>query len=60
MGAQKDDRNFRRKGCHSGNFACMICAGIRAMPTFQTYLGGQKVGELTGADPRRLQQLVEE
>ncbi|KAF5835823.1 thioredoxin h2 [Dunaliella salina] len=34
--------------------------GIRAMPTFQTYLGGHKVGELTGADPRKLQQLVEE
>jgi len=33
--------------------------GIRAMPTFQTYLGGQKLGELTGADPSKLQQLVD-
>lgn len=33
--------------------------GIRAMPTFQTYLGGQKLGELAGADPSKLQQLIE-
>lgn len=28
------------------------------MPTFQAYFNGQKVEELTGADPNRLQAMV--
>ncbi|KAF9334680.1 Cytoplasmic thioredoxin isoenzyme 2 [Podila minutissima] len=35
-------------------------AGIRAMPTFQTYHKGQKVGEVLGADLNKLKKLVEE
>lgn len=35
-------------------------AGIRAMPTFQTYHKGNKVGEVLGADLKKLRQLVEE
>lgn len=35
-------------------------AGIRAMPTFQTYFDGEKKGELLGADPRKLRRLVNE
>ncbi|KAI8597690.1 thioredoxin-like protein [Dissophora ornata] len=35
-------------------------AGVRAMPTFQTYKGGVKVGELLGADAKKLKALVEE
>ena len=33
-------------------------AGIRAMPTFQTYHKGAKVGELLGADLNKLKQLI--
>ncbi|KAF9296173.1 thioredoxin h [Linnemannia elongata] len=33
-------------------------AGIRAMPTFQTYHKGQKFGELLGADVKKLQELI--
>lgn len=32
--------------------------GIRAMPTFQAYFGGQKVAELSGADPRALEDMI--
>jgi len=32
--------------------------GIRAMPTFQAYYGGEKVGELAGADPKSLENMV--
>ncbi|KAG0306754.1 Cytoplasmic thioredoxin isoenzyme 2 [Dissophora globulifera] len=35
-------------------------AGIRAMPTFQTYKNGQKVGELLGADVAKLKKLIED
>ncbi|KAG0289559.1 hypothetical protein BGZ96_006916 [Linnemannia gamsii] len=34
-------------------------AGIRAMPTFQTYHKGVKVGELLGADLGKLKKLIE-
>ncbi|KAG0041810.1 hypothetical protein BGZ83_001277 [Gryganskiella cystojenkinii] len=33
-------------------------AGIRAMPTFQTYHKGAKVGELLGADLNKLKALI--
>ncbi|KAF9340742.1 hypothetical protein BGZ89_003480 [Linnemannia elongata] len=35
-------------------------AGIRAMPTFQTYHKGAKVGELLGADVNKLKALIAE
>ncbi|KAF9909781.1 hypothetical protein EC991_008104 [Linnemannia zychae] len=35
-------------------------AGIRAMPTFQTYQKGQKFGELLGADVKKLKTLIED
>lgn len=35
-------------------------AGIRAMPTFQTYHKGQKFGELLGADVAKLKKLISE
>ncbi|KAF9952552.1 Cytoplasmic thioredoxin isoenzyme 2 [Mortierella alpina] len=35
-------------------------AGVRAMPTFQTYHNGAKVGEVLGADVAKLKKLVEE
>ncbi|WP_435217997.1 thioredoxin family protein [Streptomyces sp. bgisy034] len=35
-------------------------AGIRAMPTFQTYANGEKKGELLGADPNKLRKLMDE
>ncbi|KAF9022916.1 Cytoplasmic thioredoxin isoenzyme 2 [Podila verticillata] len=35
-------------------------AGIRAMPTFQTYHNGAKVGEVLGADLSKLKKLIEE
>ncbi|MFJ6722483.1 thioredoxin family protein [Streptomyces sp. NPDC091259] len=35
-------------------------AGVRAMPTFQTYLNGEKKGELLGADPNKLRRLLDE
>ncbi|KAF9970026.1 hypothetical protein BGZ73_007400 [Actinomortierella ambigua] len=34
-------------------------AGVRAMPTFQTYHNGEKVGEALGANPAALIKLVE-
>eukprot|EP01112_Ceratiomyxa_fruticulosa_P013108 TRINITY_DN3667_c0_g1_i2.p1 TRINITY_DN3667_c0_g1~~TRINITY_DN3667_c0_g1_i2.p1 ORF type:complete len:591 (-),score=177.33 TRINITY_DN3667_c0_g1_i2:78-1850(-) len=33
--------------------------GIKAMPTFQFYLGGVKVDEFSGADPRLLEELIQ-
>jgi len=33
--------------------------GIKAMPTFKTYLNGTEVGEFVGADPKRLRSLIE-
>ncbi|MGW5657833.1 thioredoxin family protein [Streptomyces humi] len=35
-------------------------AGIRAMPTFQTFENGEKKGELLGADPNKLRKLMDE
>ncbi|MFC8365143.1 thioredoxin family protein [Streptomyces griseorubiginosus] len=35
-------------------------AGIRAMPTFQTYVNGAKKGEVLGADPNKLRRLLDE
>ncbi|KAG0373981.1 hypothetical protein BGX24_010982 [Mortierella sp. AD032] len=35
-------------------------AGIRAMPTFQTYHKGVKVGEVLGADVAKLKKLITE
>ncbi|KAG5643294.1 hypothetical protein DXG03_001221 [Asterophora parasitica] len=33
-------------------------AGIRAMPTFFVYKDGQKIGDLLGANPQGLQNLI--
>ena len=33
--------------------------GVRAMPTFKVYRGGVEAGEMRGADPAGLRQLVE-
>jgi thioredoxin 1 len=33
-------------------------AGVSAMPTLQGYFGGQKVGEVVGADPARIAALA--
>jgi len=33
--------------------------GIQCMPTFQFFKNGQKVTEMQGADPAKLQQLVD-
>ncbi|KAG0343161.1 hypothetical protein BG004_005466 [Podila humilis] len=35
-------------------------AGVRAMPTFQTYHKGAKVGEVLGAELNKLKALVEQ
>lgn len=35
-------------------------AGVRAMPTFHTYLGGAKQSEMVGADKGKLQRMVDE
>ena len=35
-------------------------AGIRAMPTFQTYHKGKKVGEVLGADLGKLTKLIDD
>jgi hypothetical protein len=32
--------------------------GVRAMPTFQAFFNGEKVDELTGADPAKLQAMI--
>lgn len=32
--------------------------GIRAMPTFQAYYNGEKVAELAGADPKKLEDII--
>jgi thioredoxin 1 len=34
--------------------------GVRAMPTFQAFFGGEKVGELQGASPPQLEALIKE
>ncbi|EEB98092.1 hypothetical protein MPER_02462 [Moniliophthora perniciosa FA553] len=39
--------------------AIMQECGIQAMPTFQVYHKGNKIGETKGAVPQTLQQLVE-
>jgi len=33
--------------------------GIRAMPTFLLFKGGEKVGEVVGANPKALQAAIE-
>ena len=33
-------------------------AGISAMPTFQVYKAGQKVDEIVGASPEKLEALI--
>jgi len=33
-------------------------AGVSAMPTLQAYFGGQKVAEVVGADPARIQAMA--
>lgn len=33
--------------------------GVRAMPTFQAFVDGVKVEELTGADPQKLQAMAQ-
>ena len=33
--------------------------GVRAMPTFQTFVGGQKIAEMTGADEAGLREMVD-
>ncbi|CAI7631492.1 unnamed protein product [Penicillium bialowiezense] len=33
-------------------------AGVRAMPTFMAFKDGEKVGELVGANPQKLMELV--
>lgn len=33
--------------------------GIRAMPTFQTFFGMEKLDELTGADTRKLEEMIQ-
>jgi thioredoxin-like negative regulator of GroEL len=35
-------------------------AGVSAMPTLQGFFGGQKIGEIVGADPGRIQALAAE
>ncbi|KAK3823552.1 MAG: Allergen Cop c 2 [Benniella sp.] len=35
-------------------------AGIRAMPTFQAYHKGNKLDELRGPNPQKLEQLVQQ
>ncbi|KAF9358494.1 hypothetical protein BGX34_008909 [Mortierella sp. NVP85] len=35
-------------------------AGVTAMPTFQTFVGGKKVAEIRGAVPAKLRTLVED
>ena len=35
-------------------------AGISAMPTFQFYKGGEKVGQIVGADPNALKDGADE
>ncbi|KAJ4126998.1 thioredoxin trx1 [Fusarium equiseti] len=34
--------------------------GIRAMPTFMAFKDGEKAGEVVGADPGKLQAMVEQ
>jgi thioredoxin 1 len=34
--------------------------GIRAMPTFMAFKDGEKVDEVVGADPSKLQRMVEQ
>ena len=33
--------------------------GIRAMPTFMLFKGGQKVGEVVGANPKALEAAIQ-
>ena len=33
-------------------------AGVRAMPTFHVYVGGQKVKEIVGADKIKLEESI--
>lgn len=33
--------------------------GVRAMPTFVFFKGGEKVDEMVGADPRKLEEMVQ-
>ncbi|EMD32666.1 hypothetical protein CERSUDRAFT_118691 [Gelatoporia subvermispora B] len=33
--------------------------GVRAMPTFIAFKGGNKIGEVVGANPAKLQELIQ-
>ena len=50
---------FAKFDCgHEANKQFAIAAGIKALPTFHFYRGGQKVGEMTGAKAAKLRDLV--
>ena len=53
------DASFAKFDCgDEANKQYALEAGIKALPTFHLYRGGQKVGELTGAQADKLRDLV--
>jgi thioredoxin 1 len=57
MAEENSDAEFVKVDVDDADDVAQAC-GIQAMPTFHFYKGGNKVGELQGADPNKLKALV--
>ncbi|KAM4710555.1 thioredoxin-like [Discoglossus pictus] len=59
LSKKHSDVVFYKADVDEANDVASEC-GIRAMPTFQFYKCGKKIGEISGADPAALEKKIQE